>query len=434
MKNMKMPTWMVVCLYSMALFATVWMVWFYRYHYVLAWMEESSYFSTLPDMTFLGAVFPADGLKYVGACLLQFFYYPAWGAAIQAMLPVLVFLAGAVVVIRLFQQPSRLLWLALLPVVFFVDCQLGSLDLEKPLLWVIVSWMVAVVIYVLTFFKHLSFPLPAFLVHAVFAVLAIVVLLAGSVYRLGYQDKEAQRQAYYYMLNSLAEQARWDDILKVVPPEVARHNEIAKRYALLGLLEKGLLPDEAAHYGMKSIDDIYFKTCNEALPRQYNVQLFKALGMPNEVIHQCYVSQIYATFGTSFGVLRQLADTYLELKDYPLAKKYLDILSHSLVMKSWAEARHPQLEAIKHSKPQYEQRQDQFLTGEMSMEVSEMIVRYPRNRKLADLFLSACLAQGDFESFNSAYQVIAPYQYAHGEQIPASYQRALEHKKVDKSI
>lgn len=434
MKNLKLSTWMVVCVYCLALFATFWMVWYYRYHYVLAWMEETSYFSSLPDMTFLGAVFPDDVLKYVGAFLLQFYYEPAVGAAIQALLPVLVFLAGSVVVMRLFQQPGRFMWLSLVPVVFFAGMQLDSFDLVKPLLWVLVSWCIALVVFFLTHFWRQPLALPAFLCHACWGVVASIALLSVTVYRLGYQDKEAQRQAYYYMLNSLAEQARWDDILKVVPSEVAQHNEIAKRYALLSLMEKGELADKATLYGMRSIDDIYFKTCNEALPRLYNVQLFKALNMPNEVIHQCYISQIYAPFGTSFGVLRQLADTYLELKDYPLAKKYLDILSHSIVMKSWAEARHSQLEAIKHSKPQYEQRQEQFLTGEMSMEVSEMILRYPSNRKLADLFLSACLAQGDYDSFYSAYQVIAPYQYAHGEQIPASYQQALEHQKVDKSV
>lgn len=433
MKKVKITSWMVVCLYGIALFITFWMVWYYRYHYTLSWMEESGYFSTLSDMIFLGAIFPADILKYVGAFLLQFYYYPIVGASIQALMPVFVFLAGSIVVIRLFQQPGRFLWLALVPVVFFIGVQLESLDLVKPLVWVLVSWGVAIVAFLLTHFKRHPLALPAFFWHPCWAVIASLVLLAGNVYRLGYQDKETQRQAYYYMLNSLAEQARWDDILTVVPSEVAQHNQIAKRYALLSLLEKGLLPDKATLYGMNSIDDIYFKTCNEALPRQFNAQLFKALNMPNEVIHQCYVSQIYAPFGTSFGVLRQLADTYLELKDYPLAKKYLDVLSHSLVMKSWAEARYPQLEAIKHSKPRYEQRKEQFLTGEMSMEVSEMILRYPSNRKLATLFLCGCLAQGDYESFYSAYQMIAPYQYAHGEQIPTSFQQALMHKKVDKN-
>lgn len=373
----------------------------------------------------------------MGAFLLQFYYYPALGAAIQALMAVLIFLGYAVVVMRLFQKSGRLLWMALIPVAFFAGIQLVNLDLMKPLLWVFVSWGVALVVFFLTHFRRQPLALPVFLSHAcwgVVASVASVALLAVNVYRLGYQDKEAQRQAYYCMLNSLAEQARWDDILKVVPSGVAQHNQIAKRYALLSLMESGQLADKATLYGMESIDDIYFKTCNESLPRRYNAQLFKALGMPNEVIHQCYISQIYAPFGTSFGVLRQLADTYLELKDYPLAKKYLDVLSHSMVMRSWAESRRSQLEAIKHTRPRYEQLQGQFLTGEMSMEVSEMIVRYPSNRKLADLFLSACLAQGDYDSFYSAYQVIAPYQYAHGERIPASYLEALEHKKVDKSI
>lgn len=427
--NVKMATWMVVALYVVVLFVISWTIWYYRYHYVLAWMEESSYFSTLPDFTFLGAMFPRDMLAYVGAYLLQFYYFPAVGAAIQALMPVLVFLAGCLMVVRWLGQPKRLLWLALIPVPLMVGCQLGSLDLVEPLKWVCASWVVALVAWAVSLLWRHPFSLPSFLRHAIWVVIVAVGLLAWSVYRLGYQDKESQRQAYYYTLNHLAEQHAWDDILSIVPPEVAKHNQIAKRYALLSLMEKGILPDNATQYGMTSIDDIYFKNCNEALLRRYNAILFEALDMPNEVIHQCYLQQIYAPFGTSFGVLRQLTDTYLHLHDYALAKKYLDVLSHSSVMKAWADERRPQLEAIRHSKPRYEQRKEQFLTGEMSLQVGEMILRYPRNRKLADLLLSGTLAQNDWQGFRAAYEVIAPYLYAHGEPIPKTYQQALAHFK-----
>lgn len=50
----------------------------------------------------------------------------------QALMPMLVFLAGAVLVVRWFRQPKRLLWLALIPVPLMVGQQLGSLDLVAP--------------------------------------------------------------------------------------------------------------------------------------------------------------------------------------------------------------------------------------------------------------------------------------------------------------
>lgn len=427
--NVKMATWMVVCLYVIALLVIFWVIWFYRYHYVLVWMEESSYFSALSDFIFLGAMFPRDLLAYVGAFLLQFYYVPALGATIQALLPVLVFLAGTVIVVIWLRQSKRFLWLALVPVPFFVGSQLGSLDLVAPLGWVCASWVVALLAWVLSLFWRHSLLLPSFLRHTALAMMASIFLLVGILYRLGYQDKDSQIQAYYYTLNSLAEQHDWDCILSIVPPEVSQHNQVAKRYALLSLMEKGILPDNATKYGMTSIDDIYFKNCNEALLRRYNAMLFEALDMPNEVVHQCYLQQIYAPFGISFGVLRQLAATYLHFKDYELAKKYLDVLSQSTVMKSWADERRPQLEAIRYSKPCYEQRKAPFLTGEMSLEVGEMILRYPRNRKLADLFLSGTLAQNDWNGFHAAYQAIAPHLYSHGEPLPLSYQRALSHFK-----
>ena len=113
------------------------------------------------------------------------------------------------------------------------------------------------------------------------------------------------------------------------------------------------------------------------------------------------------------------------MKNYPLAKKYLDILSHSTVMKSWAEERRPQLEAIKNVKPDFEQRLDQFYSADLLVAMGAMADRYPTERKYADVLLCALLANKDGNQFYPAFKVIAERQYAHGEPIPAYYEQAL---------
>ena len=115
MKNCKLPLYIHVCIYAVTLFVVLWCVWYFCYYHSLLWLEGFSYFSTLPDVLSLSAVLPDDILKYAGAFLLQFYYYPAVGAALQALFAVVIMLCAMVVVIRLFDNPSRLLWLAALP-------------------------------------------------------------------------------------------------------------------------------------------------------------------------------------------------------------------------------------------------------------------------------------------------------------------------------
>lgn len=100
-------------------------------------------------------------------------------------------------------------------------------------------------------------------------------------------------------------------------------------------------------------------------------------------------------------------------------------MSHSTVMKSWAEERRPQLETIKNAKPDYEQRLDQFYSADLLVAMVAMADRYPTERKYADVLLCALLANKDGNQFYPAFKVIAERQYAHGEPIPAYYEQAL---------
>ena len=92
MKFQKISLPLLASIYPLALFVAVWLVWYNCYYYVLIWLEGYSYYSDLPDLTFLASTMPDDFCKIIGSYILQFYYYPMVGAAFQAMSPMLIML------------------------------------------------------------------------------------------------------------------------------------------------------------------------------------------------------------------------------------------------------------------------------------------------------------------------------------------------------
>lgn len=425
MKNCKLPIHVHVSLYAVTMFVVLWCMWYFSYHYSLLWFEGYSYFSTLPDVLSLAAVLPGDILKYAGAFLLQFYYYPVVGAALQALFAVVIMLCAMVVVIRLCDNPSHLLWLATLPVPFFVGEQYWDFNLTRSLTWIIVFVAIAVVVYVITIWKRRMLHIPSHISNVAVEVLASVVILVFSIYNLGYKNRGCHEYEYVWKMEYLAETRQWDALLETATPDKAQTNIYARRYAVLALLEQGKLADSMFLYNVTTPDDFWFISREEPMCRSYDALLYRALGMTNEVMHNTFQQQLQSDFGTCFAVLRRLVETNLEAKNYMLAKKYMDILSHSTVMKHWVEERKPQLEAIKNAKPTAEANAMQFTTSDILVMISEIYQRHPDNRKCADLVLCGLLAEKNFKDFYSAFKVIASTQYAHGEHIPRYYQEAL---------
>ena len=180
MKIPKISTSVAMALSALALFVSLWLVWYNNFYYVLKWMENYTFYSSSSDMIFLGAVMPGDVLKVVGAWLMQFYYYPVVGATVQALLPVMVFLAAAIVVVRLFKESRKLLWIAMIPVVYVVGNQFWDNELDKTLTAVLVSWGVTLRGVILTLKKGRRFQGKEFISNGYVAVVATLMLLGTS--------------------------------------------------------------------------------------------------------------------------------------------------------------------------------------------------------------------------------------------------------------
>ena len=76
---------------------------------------------------------------------------------------------------------------------------------------------------------------------------------------------------------------------------------------------------------------------------------------------------------------------YIELKDYTLAKKYVDLLSHSLCNGKWLREHYVELESIKGLEPEYVMIGNQFVLQDFYKDLSSLVTRYPDEKKYVDI-------------------------------------------------
>ena len=415
----------ILCLQALTLFIVLWAVWYFNFYYSLLWLEGYSYFTTLPDLTGILALMPDDIFKYMGAYLLQFFYNPLWGAAIQAGFATWIMLCTGIAIIRLFRNPQGLLWLAFLPVPAFIINQFWDLSLERSVIWCLSAGLIALIVCLLTLKIRLTLPEMKWMRHPATMVLMPLIAIGLSIFLLTTYDTRNKNQEVIGKLEYYGEHGEWGKILELVSPQDAQRNELKRRYALLALSETGRLSSQMFRYGITNPEDFLFYDREEPFCRNFNALFYRSINLPNEVIHQCYQQGVQSSFGFSFTILRRMADTYIELKDYTLAKKYIDILSHSSYQDEWIKSRMPSLEAIRNEKPEYTMKDVPFTIGTFLETVSSMVDRYTNERKYADLLLCGILADKNGNNFYPVFQIIAKRFFANGEKIPHYYEEAL---------
>lgn len=405
-------------------FALLWAGWFFSYPYLLMWFEGFSFFTTLPDFTWVHFKFPEDLFRYVGSFLLQFYAWPAVGAAIQAALPVVYVSCLFLLVKAIFKRTDGVFWLAFIPLPFFVFLQLSDMTLVRAGAALIISAMIAVVAYGLTFFLKKGVPFPDILCKPWISIVLPIVAVFISLYIL--QEGPLSRQHEdIARLEHYGEREEWGKILETVTPQEAIANEYKRRYVLLALSETGQLPEYAFTYGLSKSDDFCFQNADGPLSLDFNIIFYRALGLDNPVVYYSYQQSMQSHPGISFDALRMLADLYIESKDYDLAKKYVDILDHSFTHGKWVKERRQKLEEIKDAEPVCRMSDDPFVMESFLKDISSLVTRYPKNRKYADYLLCGILADKDGNIFHDAFLLLAPKMYGDGQKIPVLYQEAL---------
>lgn len=409
----------------LAAFAIFWAVWFFSFRHYLIWLEGYSFFAALPDVA--SNFFAVnEGLQgYIGAFLHQFYAMPAVGAAIQSLLTVVPVFCLGVVVLRLFKNPEKLLWIAMLPLPYVAYRQFWDLHLYKTITVDFVSIVLMLVALAVTAVWKVKADIPKAFANKYVSIAVAVAVIASSLYFLIGDDKGKKVHEEYARLEYLGENHKWNEILKVVTPKDAAADPLKRAYALLALSETGNLTEWAFRYGLDSQNNFVFTDRIDPLYLNFNALFYQCNGMHNAVIQQSYQQGIQSVTGVSFSTVRRLADTYLALKDYALAKKYIDILAHSTCHGKWVKERLPQLEAIRTMVPAYEYDANQSNIANFIHTISSMVDMNRDNRKYADLLFCALLSEEEGEMFKSMFRNMAVYHYPSGKDLPRLYEEAL---------
>ena len=194
---------------------------------------------------------------------------------------------------------------------------------------------------------------------------------------------------------------------------------------LIALAQVGNLPDYAFRYGLSSSEDFLYYTYQEPFCLAFNVLFYRSLGLNNPAVYHLYQQTIHSYTGLNFDGLRTLTDIYLEQKDYDLARKYMDILSHSTLHGKWLEERIPVLESIKDEEPVSRITGEPFVLESFLTDLSYLTDKYPADHRFADYLLCGVLAERDGGTFLNIFNIVADTLYPDGEQIPVLYQEAL---------
>ena len=448
----------ILLIQSLLLIPVVFVFWILAYPETLQWMEEYSFFSTLPDFTHLQVRLPGDTLLYVGAFILQFYRWMWVAAALQTLFAWAVLALSSYTLWRL-TKAEKLMWLAFIPVAMFVSRQCYYRDLEWTLVWVLVTALVAIAarLFVrrpLKIFARLGnadasdkggrkdvAPKRNRFASALIYVLLPYALLGAGFY-VSFNDIECQFRERIHTLEHLAEEQKWEEILAIVTPEVSTREPAQMRYALLALLETDMLANSAFEYGITTPDDFYFMERNDFVGIYFNSLLYQSLGVDDEVVHLMYLLNEHSRLGFSFRAVRTMADAYLRKGDIELAEKYLTVLSHTTCHKGWLKPRWEQLAALK-TNPQPRPTEPSDVTigahglqGEVQLlsESLGLLEIYPDNKKILDVLLCGLLSICDLEHFGKYFDEFAPKAYA-GHKMPTYYEDALIlYSYIDQSI
>ncbi len=406
-------------------FVILWAAWYICYPHYLVWLEGYSFFSTLPDFIDIYMDFPRDMPRYVGAFLLQFYAVPGVGPAIQALFPLLFVLSLYVIVRRLFKDSDGLLWIPYVALPIYVFNQMDDMTLTRSVGILMLAAVIMSAALLITIKDKPFRKLPLFL-HNRYLALSVIILsvIATSVIMVKKSPLNGQYEDITH-LEYLAENKDWDKILEIVSVNESVKDEFKRKYVLLALSETGMLPDYAFRYGLSSPDDFVYLNAEDPFKLNFNILFYRNLGMNNPAVHQAYQQAVQSLPGVTFHSLRTLADIYLENKDYVMAKKYLDILTHSTCHGKWVRERRSLLEAIKNARPVYKDKDDDFILDSFFRDISSMLDRHNGDSKYADLIICGVLSQKDGNTFLQVFNAVAPSLYVTGRKIPYLYQEAL---------
>lgn len=306
------------------LFSAVFAVCFFFQGHTMASWEYEGLFLFTPDYfrEALSGPWPISGL--ISDFLVQFFYYPALGALIMAVLLTATFLC-----IR------RVFFFIPVPVVptlascasWWFSARYGSPDLA-----VRIFLLSAVAAGIVTLLKNIKV-LPgrnatrkAPLWPEIICCLAIC-----SAAPFIASNPEIRSSEKWASLQAAVREGRWDDALAVATPAETGRDRQMLPYALLALGESGRLPYKIMEYPVESEKDFDMGDMADGRSFSFNAALAASMGNYSEAIHGTFQAACIFKHNTSFGTLRELVKYNALSGNRPVVCKYVSVLSRSIL-------------------------------------------------------------------------------------------------------
>ena len=403
------------------------LIWFFRYPNLLVWLEGFSFFTTLPDYTFLNMDIQGASLRYVASWLLQFYRFPLAGAVIQALIPVLSAVCILVAVRSIFKEIEGLAWLAFLPLPWIVFSQTGGdLTLVRSLAYLAVVAAVSVVAMMVMLVPGLKkIVLPELFRNRILNYGLVAVSLVVSLFFV-WNSPVNRRYEQVAEVEHLAENQEWDRILETVSVQEAVVDEYMRKYVLLALSETGNLADYAFAYGLSGSEDFLFKDAKEPLKQTFNMLFYKSACMHNSTIYFAYQQATLSVLGLTFDSVRALADAYIALGDPVLGEKYVDIMEHTSCHGRWVKERRNMIAGLSENICDAERSEfEKELWGDFIPDMIRMSRKYPDIHKYSDYLMCGLLADRRAYEFYDIFKAAADSRFASDARIPRIYQEAL---------
>lgn len=301
-------------LIPIALSAAVFAVSFFFQRRTLSEEEFNGLFLFSRDYFMETLTSPLPVSRLVSDFLLQLFYYPPVGAAVEALL-----ICGIFILLRRLTAFSgtSIPATAIACTVWYFMAFKATPAIAVTSLIVSAALCVLVLPFIKGRKKENKLSIAASLI--IIFVFGISIPCNGKV-------KENEEWAG---IEYAARKHDWQMLLDIANPDRASVDRDMIPYALLALNATGRLQDGMTEYPVRSTQDLDMAGQTSRKAYYFNSILYEMLDVPNEAIHCTFQAACTLPHGTGNGMLRQLIKFNIMRGDAEMVKKYSSVLSRS---------------------------------------------------------------------------------------------------------
>lgn len=252
----------------------------------------------------------------LGDFLVQFYYFPVLGAAINGLL-----VAGVYLCIRVVTRfiPCSVVPAAASCLTWWLLCR--AIDPVPAVRILLLSGVAAAI----------SLPLPIRRRKPVlWAELAVSLAVCGFSAFVA-TDKTVSGNEKWAKLQDAMEKSDWDRALEVATPEATTADGRMLPYAILALGESGRLPYRLIEYPVTDGSDFDFAGYSDQIVFFFNSLLAASMCDYAESIHGVFQSSCSYKHNTGFGSLRALIRYNALAGNREMVEKYVKVLSRSVL-------------------------------------------------------------------------------------------------------